>query len=260
MNTTVLVDESFILHCCFHAAESCCAKNPGQYDLTDTFLHNLKGKLRTLNRITSERGLNALNSTWVFVQDCIPTRKQALYAPYKATRAAIVGFDKLAARAGPSLYSKTFCRAAGEEADDVLATLASQITENIILITGDRDIWQIADPPRIEILNPVTEKFAHIHDLTAKFKIFDWRYIVLHKTLWGDSCDNIPNCVPRMHKQLLPLVRASDSTFQDFRFLVESHWRRLTKRCQDLLETGHEQMLINYQLVLLKTDCEVIWG
>jgi len=102
-----------------------------------------------------------------------------------------------------------FAYSAGQEADDVIAYLAYRFKEvltdedDIIVYTGDRDMWQLI-PDGIKISKErKRKKFLYVtRDDVFMHKEFKVKPEVLlrFRTLSGDSSDGISAVVPRMKK------------------------------------------------------------
>lgn len=266
MTNHIFVDYSGLVHIAYHPAVQACELNPGKYELSEVILNNIKGKLGTVTNFLSHRGITKLNSIWSFAEDDIPTRKLELYPPYKANRESLQELNKLEAKESLINDKSVFCHAVGEEADDVLATLSRTVDPDllsdsrVIIVTNDKDIWQIANPPYVEILNPITCQFVDYPILYEKFKLLSFPQVALHKTLWGDYGDNIPNLIPRMQKYLLPLVVECFSEWSELKKMIHARWLSFSPRCRELLDENEEALEINWKLVKLKEDCEVVWG
>jgi DNA polymerase I len=129
-----------------------------------------------------------------------PTFRHRQYSAYKATRGDAPGplgdqfsrFLELITALGVPAFA-----ASGFEADDVLATLARELTElgeQPLVVTGDYDCVQIARPPaRVMIVSRGTAK-AEIYDEDAIRRVFGVERTELcdYSALVGDPSDNIP--------------------------------------------------------------------
>jgi len=128
------------------------------------------------------------------------------------------------------------------------------------VFSGDRDLWQLIGP-RTSVFNPIKRDIVTKDDVYQAFQVSP-EQIALHKTLFGDSGDCVPNVMPRMQKQLLPLVReTATGDFEEFKERVRTSWTKLTPRCRELYETGAAQLETNRQLVYLDAHCKnLVWG
>ena len=127
-----------------------------------------------------------------------PTVRHASYAAYKAgrqvapdpLRAQIVLLPELAAAMGVPLH-----RVPGQEADDVLATLAARLPEHrILVVSGDTDMAQLVDD-RVTHLFVGQRAKQHVRYDPATVRErwgFEPRYLPTYKAMAGDPSDNLP--------------------------------------------------------------------
>jgi len=247
----VVVDFNNIVYSAFHKS----LRQNGIKDMTqlnwfyaghvDTFRIML---LKLLNGITYNR--------IVFALDSKPKHRQALYADYKAQREPLPINPKLAIAKemetwnGETLYSN------GYEADDAMAAFVARHEEEpITVLTSDKDMWQILDHDNVTIMNPVKVKCVDKADLKDAFDVEEYSHIKLVKALWGDSSDNIKNAVPRMQRYLLPIIRESDGTLDDFFDRVFQPGVKLSGKCLEYLKNNQKLIETNYQLASLVYTC-----
>jgi 5'-3' exonuclease len=251
----ILIDFSNLMNVCYWPAVSANKADP-KYTIEGTFITNLQGKLSTLD--AEFEGLHDYRV--ICVEDSTPTRKLGIYKDYKANRPA-KEFDPRPL--GKEFLKKgiwEFCHSPGEEADDVIATLVKAYREKntITIISGDRDLWQLKQDG-VRIYNPATGKFVDEAAIIKAFGVTEPRHIPLVKSLWGDSGDNVPNAVPRMQKQLYPFLHKTDGSIRDMSLKVAQGFVGLSDRCKQLWLDGKDQMMLNYELVKLKEDCNVVF-
>lgn len=257
----VIVDFSHLFHVCYGAA-----LNAGpRYDFAHTINVNAEGKLRTIRKEFEK--LRITNYDTVFAEDRPATRKLELYPPYRGERADRSG-DKailkeyLITQLG---YAGRFCHSEGNEADDVIATLErlASRTQGMfsVIVSSDRDLWQLIGPTTM-VYNPVSyggkRGMATPDDVWKSFQVQP-KHIPLVKALWGDAGDSVPNAAPRTQRHLLPVVRETDGTLEDFDRKLEVVWNTLSAKCREVYAAGREQMLVNYQLVRLDQHCPLNW-
>lgn len=256
----VICDFSHLFHLSRHAAIAA----GSDYDTFRTTIANVEGKLRTVKRELEK--LKIVGYDFIFAEDRQPIIKQQLYPPYKNN--GRIDHSEEKNRVKQHLvnngYAKRFVWSEGNEADDVIATLARLATsagQHVVCVTGDRDIWQLLSHD-VSIYNPIKQKFVTDDDSLKAFNCTA-AYIPLHKTIWGDAGDCVPNVLPRMQKHLLPIVISSDGTLADFhnkmydaRFSINSKcWERYV-----VAKFAEKQLSINYELVKLNAECSLIWG
>jgi 5'-3' exonuclease len=146
------------------------------------------------------------------------------------------------------------------EADDAIASfVASNIDKEMVIATTDKDLWQLCEIPHVKVFNFQKSTFVGKKELKESFELDDYTHIKLHKALWGDVSDNVPNLAPRLGRILLPVVKKTDGSLRDFWEKVEENKNSLTEKCLETLDLNKEKIRINYELVRLNFDCDVIF-
>lgn len=137
-----------------------------------------------------------------------------------------------------------------EEADDVISSYVAQnFDQKFVIFSTDKDLWQLLDHDNVSIFDPFKRIYITREHVKAEFDLSEPSKIKLHKMLWGDTSDNIPNLMPRMKAPLLPLVEACDGTLEDLTRLIST--ASLSKRCMELLEENGNLFDRNLQLTSL---------
>jgi 5'-3' exonuclease len=252
MANTLLIDFSNFVNVCWWPAVAA-QEADAQYDAKQVLKTNLEHKMSTMDAAMD--GLHRYRI--VFVEDRPAIYKLALYPLYKSNRPP-KDFD-------PRPLAKKYMKGRGEfvwspdnEADDAIAALASVLEGDVTIVSSDRDLWQLASP-RVSFWNPATGNFAGAKDLEKAFGTPDPSFIPLIKAIWGDAGDAVPNAIPRMQKQLLPLILRSDGTLEGFAYHLRENYDTLTPRCRELISSGKEQVAINYKLVKLDPLVPLEW-
>lgn len=144
-------------------------------------------------------------------------------------------------------------RQAGQEADDVIATLATSAARDGVAVriaSNDKDLCAIVTD-RIHLLTPGAEGGGELGpaEVAARFgvppeRVLEWL------SLTGDASDNVPG-VPGVGP------KTAAKLLTDFGSL-ESLWARLAEvkpdRLRERLEAHREQVLRNRELMRLRTD------
>jgi len=252
----VAIDFSHLFHVCWHAAQ----KAPPHYDPIETTIENVVGKLRTVK--AALRKENIVGYDLIFAEDRPALRKLALLPGYRAGRVDLTAEkEQIKTYLLQNGSITRFCHSPDNEADDVLASLVKVANENglhSIICTGDRDLWQLIDP-KVKVFNPIKQEMVTEAHIERAFRCRPI-HIPLFKSLWGDSGDCVPNVVPRMQKQLLPIILKTDGTLEAFFGRIENGDKYfLSEKCFNLLEENKTQIEINYQVVKLDNQCELIW-
>lgn len=192
-----------------------------------------------------------------------PTFRHEAYAEYKGTRKSMP--EEL--REQVPLMKKMLtamgipiCEQAGLEADDILGTLAKKaqaVDMDVVLLSGDRDLLQIATD-RICIRIPRTRKGQTVIDdfreaqVLETYGVTPLQFIEV-KALMGDASDNIPG-VPKVgEKTATQLIREFGSVDGVYEHLDEIKKPALHKT----LAENEDQARMSLFLAAIKTDCDV---
>lgn len=192
-----------------------------------------------------------------------PTFRHEAYAEYKGTRKSMP--EEL--REQVPLMKKMLtamgipiCEQAGLEADDILGTLAKKsqaMDMDVVLLSGDRDLLQIATD-RICIRIPRTRKGQTVIDdfreaqVLETYGVTPLQFIEV-KALMGDASDNIPG-VPKVgEKTATQLIREFGSVDGVYEHLDEIKKPALHKT----LAENEDQARMSLFLAAIKTDCDV---
>jgi len=192
-----------------------------------------------------------------------PTFRHEAYAEYKGTRKSMP--EEL--REQVPLMKKMLtamgipiCEQAGLEADDILGTLAKKaqaVDMDVVLLSGDRDLLQIATD-RICIRIPRTRKGQTVIDdfreaqVLETYGVTPLQFIEV-KALMGDASDNIPG-VPKVgEKTATQLIREFGSVDGVYEHLDEVKKPALHKT----LAENEDKARMSLFLTAIKTDCDV---
>lgn len=195
-------------------------------------------------------------SQYLFVLDHKPHQKYTIFPDYKKSRKKLQFDPKPAVIRLLEVWQAQVVHSEGCEADDVIASyVADNLDTPITVATTDKDLWQLLENDKTKIYNFIKNSFVTKRELDEVYGVDSFAKIKLHKTLWGDSGDNVPNLIPRMQKPLIPYIIQSDGTLDHFWKVVTANWGTLSDRCQNLLTDNKDSLKINYQLVRLNFDC-----
>ncbi len=192
-----------------------------------------------------------------------PTFRHTLFSEYKGTRKGmpeelreqIPVLKEILDACGIFRLEKE-----GYEADDILGTLAKKGKQDgfdICLVSGDRDLLQIADDV-IKVRIPKTKRTGtEIEDYYAKDVIAKYglepKQIVDLKGLMGDASDNIPGVSGIGEKTAVKLL----SKFETVENVI-AHIEEVTpNKVRENLQREKEIALLSKQLATIKTDCEL---
>lgn len=188
-----------------------------------------------------------------------PTFRHIEYDQYKANRAAMP--DDLAVqwpiiKEGVSTFEIPLLELAGYEADDVIGTVAKQAAaqgRRVIILTGDRDAFQLVDGDNSSIEIHLTTKDGLVN--CGRQQVFDrmgiWpEQVVDFKALCGDSSDNIPGVKGIGEKGAQQLLSAYQTLDGVYEHLEEIKSASLKKKLID----GKEIAYISQRLATIRLD------
>ena len=150
---------------------------------------------------------------------------------------------------------------AGFEADDVLATLATEARDagrDVVVVTGDRDTFQLVEDPHVKVMytrrglsDTVVYDEAGILERTG---VPPAQYPVL-AALRGDPSDNLPGVPGVGEKTAAKLV----TTYGDLEGIL-AHLEELTPKLRENLGAHAEAVRRNALVIPLRRDVELPLG
>ncbi len=192
-----------------------------------------------------------------------PTFRHKMYEAYKGTRKPMpqelreqVPVMKEVLKA----MHITIMEQAGLEADDILGTLAKKAEQagmEVSLVSGDRDLLQIATD-HIKIRIPKTKQGRteiedyYAADVQAAYQVTPLQFIEL-KALMGDTADNIPG-VPKVGEKTAQALMVEYGSLDN----IYAHVEEISKKSirESLME--HKDLAdLSKTLATIKTDCEL---
>lgn len=192
-----------------------------------------------------------------------PTFRHQMYEAYKGTRKPMpeelreqvpVMKDVLKA------MGIVIMEQAGLEADDILGTLAKKAQKEgieVSLVSGDRDLLQIADE-HIKIRIPKTQKGKteirdyYPQDVKEEYQVTPLQFIDL-KALMGDTADNIPG-VPKVGQKTAEELMVTYGSMEE----IYAHVEEISKKSiRESLIANRDLADLSKTLATIKTDCEI---
>ncbi len=187
-----------------------------------------------------------------------PTFRHAIVPTYKGTRDSAPDIlrqqmglvrEVLEALAVPTVDAPGF------EADDVIATLATEgrdAGDDVIVVTGDRDTYQLVEDPHVKVLYNVRG--------VSDYKLYDEAGIaertgvrpsdyVQYAALRGDNSDNLPGVPGVGEKTAAKLINTRGGLDGVFASLDE-----LTPKLRENLAAAEDQVRTNAEVMLLVRD------
>lgn len=193
-----------------------------------------------------------------------PTFRHKMYEAYKGTRHAMP--DELKEQIPiikellAAMQVKTVSKE-GIEADDILGTLSRRAEKegiDAVILSGDRDLLQLATESTVKIRLPHTVKGNTVvedflaADVLEKYHVTPEGIIEL-KALMGDSSDNIPG-VPKIGEKTATSLIEQYQTIENLR----EHIPEITKKSiRESLEQNFDLAVLSKKLATIDTEAEL---
>ena len=192
-----------------------------------------------------------------------PTFRHKMYEAYKGTRKPMpeelreqVPVMKEVLKA----MHITIMEQAGLEADDILGTLARKAEQagmEVSLVSGDRDLLQIATD-HIKIRIPKTKQGRteiedyYAADVKTTYQVTPLQFIEL-KALMGDTADNIPG-VPKVGEKTAQALMVEYGSLDN----IYAHVEEISKKSiRESLNEHKDLAELSKTLATIKTDCDL---
>lgn len=192
--------------------------------------------------------------------DTGPTFRDEFYEEYKATRDKMpddlrIQIERI--REIVSAFGIPILEAEGYEADDVLGTVANAAADqgvHVTILTGDRDLLQLADE-NITI-RLAGQRLSEAEDygpeeVKRKYDLAPSRLIDF-KALIGDTSDNIPGVRGVGEKTALKLLKQYENLDA-----IYENLEAVATRFRNKLEQGREQAYLSQKLGRIVTDVPI---
>ena len=183
--------------------------------------------------------------------------RQDIYPQYKANRretpADLITQSELIRIGIHKMGIPVLC-IPGVEADDVIATLATQNcnkTNATRIITSDKDLMQLVSDC-IFLYDGMKDKEIHENEVLEKFNVKPNQVIDV-QSLMGDSTDNVPGVPgigPKKAAELINEFNSLDNLYANLDSVKN-------ERIRNLLKDNKDQAYISKQLVTLKRDVDL---
>ena len=247
MNSLVLIDGNSLINRAFYATPPLSTKDGKPTNAVYAFINML---IKIIGDINPKHILVAFDRKE-------PTFRHGLYSEYKGTRKPmpedlrpqidllkeVLDVLGIARYETPSI-----------EADDIIGSASKKFDENTIIITGDKDSFQLVDQTTSVYFTRkgISELEVFSKDnFNEKMGINPIQIIDL-KSMMGDSSDNIPGIAGVGEKTALTLVQ----TYGSLENLYE-HVDELKGKLKEKVETSKETAFLSKTLATIKTDVEL---
>jgi len=260
MKKLLIFDTNAIMHLVFHGYK----KSPS-YNAQGFPTYMLRGFIHYTNTAIATH--NPDYTVFVFDPDG-KTFRHDIYPEYKATRP-----PKDPEFKSQELFIKEYLKLlgypvytiSGFEGDDVVATIATRaskhtIFEDIIIYTGDKDIYQILDD-KISIFNLKTKSLVTPHNILDSFPVRHTS-VVDYLTLLGDSVDNVKGVNQCGEKTALKLIERFDSIDNIYNSLNNINFKDLNISAKignaivKDFEDNYERIMLSKHLITLRCDID----
>ncbi len=247
MKRLVLVDGNALLHRAYHAT-------PPFTTSKGELINAVFGFSSMILKVMDELKPDYLAIAW---DEKGPTFRHQAYTQYKATRAATdEGLSSQYKRVHEvdSAFNIPEFSLSGYEADDLIATLATQAYEvddlEVIVTTGDRDIMQLINN-RVKVFMP-KKTLSDVglygeEEFMLRFG-FEPKFLKDYKALAGDASDNIPGVAGIGDVSATKLIHQ----FGEIENIYKAeNLKTLPERMQKLLAEGAEDAVMSKKLAIL---------
>ena len=242
-NRLLLIDANSIVHRAYHALPNL---------MTSKGAHTgaIYGFLTIFLRIVAE-----LSPTHVAAAFDLkaPTFRHRLYAPYKGTRKPMDA--ELAEQFEPlkellALMRVPVVSKEGYEADDILGTLSAHTDDDTVILTGDRDSFQLVSPTTRIYWTKKGVSDVEVIDLARLAADgFTPQSFIDYKALRGDPSDNIPG-VPGVGEKTAKLLLEQYKTLDE----VLNHAGEVKGKLGETLSASREIAELSRTLATIDKD------
>lgn len=242
-NRLLLIDANSIVHRAYHALPNL---------MTSKGAHTgaIYGFLTIFLRIVAE-----LSPTHVAAAFDLkaPTFRHRLYAPYKGTRKPMDA--ELAEQFEPlkellALMRVPVVSKEGYEADDILGTLSARTDDDTVILTGDRDSFQLVSPTTRIYWTKKGVSDVEVIDLARLAADgFTPQSFIDYKALRGDPSDNIPG-VPGVGEKTAKLLLEQYKTLDE----VLDHASEVKGKLGETLSASREIAELSRTLATIDKD------
>ena len=247
MEKLVLIDGNSLINRAFYAMPVLTTKN-GEYTNAVFGFMNMFFKM-----LADEKPTHVVVAFDVHA----PTFRHEKYADYKGTRKPMpVELRPQIPLLKEVLKLMNICtmERAGIEADDIIGTIAKNTDILTVIITGDKDSFQLVDE-QTEVhftRRGLTDlDIYNISNFKEKTLISPHQVIDL-KSLMGDSSDNIPGIAGVGEKTAKSLINEYGSLDG-----VYEHLDEFKGKLKEKIEQGKNSAYMSYELATINTNCDI---
>lgn len=185
-NKILLLDSNSLMHRAYHAL-------PNLKSTKGLYTGAIYGFLSTLLKIIKEQNPTHIAAAFDLHG---PTFRHEMYKEYKATRKPmdeelrqqVEPLKELITAMGIKIVSMQ-----GYEGDDILGTLSKRFDDDCVIVTGDRDSFQLVSPTTKVFWTKKGVSDIEVYDVDRLLQDgFTVQQFIDYKALRGDTSDNVP--------------------------------------------------------------------
>ncbi|MBE5742390.1 MAG: DNA polymerase I [Clostridiales bacterium] len=247
MNSLVLIDGNSLINRAFYATPPLSAKDGTPTNAVYAFINML---VKIIGDIKPEHILVAFDRKE-------PTFRHTMYADYKGTRKPMPDdlrpqidlMKTVLDTMGISRFEQV-----GIEADDIIGSASKKFNKETIIITGDKDSFQLVDPTTSVYFTRkgISElEIFSADNFKEKMGIEPIQIIDL-KSMMGDSSDNIPGIMGVGEKTATSLVQTYGSLEN-----LYNHVDELKGKLREKVENSKDSAFLSKTLATIKTDLDL---
>ncbi len=213
-----------------------------------------------LRRICREYGIDNVVVCW----DAGDGGRKSLDPEYKANRKPIEGVweDIVYIKTMVDVLGIPNAHKKGYEADDVLGSLAEQTADDCMILSYDKDFYQLVNE-KITVLRPertihgnkIPRKLVGRDEVMEEFGTIPEKILLL-KAFRGDTSDNIPKLpirfMPKFKKSLFKVITLASSLDEFY-----SHLSLFDEKYIKPLLEFRQRAELNMKLVTINTDLDI---
>lgn len=247
MNKLVLIDGNSLINRAFYATPPLSAKDGTPTNAVYAFVNML---VRIIGDIKPQYILVAFDRKE-------PTFRHEMYADYKGTRKPMPEdlrpqidlMKKVLDTMGISRYEQ-----AGIEADDIIGSMAKRYKGDTIIITGDKDSFQLVDETTSVYFTRrgITETEIYSNENFKEKTGIEPIQIIDLKSMMGDSSDNIPGIAGVGEKTALSLVEKYGSLEN-----LYSHIDELSGKLKEKVENSKDIAFLSKTLATINVKLDI---
>lgn len=247
MNKLVLIDGNSLINRAFYATPPLSAKDGTPTNAVYAFVNML---VRIIGDIKPRYILVAFDRKE-------PTFRHEMYADYKGTRKPMPEdlrpqidlMKKVLDTMGVSRYEQ-----AGIEADDIIGSMAKRYKGDTIIITGDKDSFQLVDETTSVYFTRrgITDIDIYSNDNFKEKTGIEPIQIIDLKSMMGDSSDNIPGIAGVGEKTALSLVEKYGSLEN-----LYSHIDELSGKLKEKVENSKDIAYLSKTLATINMKLDI---